>query len=143
MNEKKQAPFFIQVANNQVQIPAPDQALEEALFMAGTYVNFEDVRADLWGILDDIARNGEIKDSKMEVEDFIETRENMSDGYKIEKGKLQKHTEPYNNAYQLWYVQLTVGLIEFLSGEDLKKLKRCLHCTEFFVASDRRSNRKY
>jgi hypothetical protein len=100
--------------------------------------------------LDRIIATKELVDSE-ELRFFIKICESWRQKYVLSNGRLElqyglDELRKWNWAsYSAWVVEISLGLIHFLSDpkNDYRKLKRCQQCNGYYIAKTLRSNQKY
>jgi len=149
---KEPTEFFIDFANHgNKALPGklidPKNSLEMVRLERS---KVSEIQPKLRKILDGIIKEKELTDSE-ELQFFTEICEQFRDKYKVSDGKLIT-TKEYDSArkwnwevYSEWVQNLSFSLIDFLSNSktDLRKIKKCQLCKEYYIAKQLRDNRKF
>lgn len=103
----------------------------------------------LRGLLDKIIQNQGLNDSE-ELQYFIKIQEQYIPKYKIVNGKIIRYWTKGKGPVELlfypnWLRNLSVNLIKYLRGseKDIRKIKRCENCGEYYIANTLRIDQKY
>ncbi len=99
-----------------------------------------EVKSKLRSLLDKIIKNQKIPDAK-ELSYFTQIVEQEAPIFKVENGRLCKTIKETRNreeflSYPLWLRYLAVDIVEYLldSKNDLRKIKKCEWCKDFFIS---------
>jgi len=101
-------------------------------------------------LLDGLIRKGKLTDSQ-ELRYFIKVADQYVTTYEVSGGRLVEGFEmaPGDHWKVIWYPDwlrdLSLSLVRYLSGpsNDLRKIKKCQQCEEYYIASQLRPNQKF
>jgi len=130
--------FFIEVANgwgSGVYLRPAKTIINDRLYDRS---DLPEVRTKLRNLLNQIITNQKIIDSE-ELQYFLKIRAKIVSKYTIEKGRLvQEWTDDLKGMellfHPIWLRNLSLNLIDYLSDSktDLRKLKKCEWCNNFY-----------
>ena len=149
---KASTEFFINFANHgNKSLPGklidPKNILERVRLESS---RIPEIQPKLRKILDEVIKEKKLTDSK-ELQFFTKICERYRDKYKVSDGKLEKR-KIYDSArkwnwevYSEWLQELSLSLIGFLSDPktDLRKIKKCQLCEEYYIAKQLRDIQKF
>lgn len=140
--------FFINFANERPFLlpPKSNDFVKERLRDTS---KVPEVRSILRKLLDQIIQDQELKDTK-ELQYFIKIQEQYVPKYKVKNGKLIKNWTIGKGPAELlfypnWLRDLSFNLIDYLrdSERDIRKIKKCKNCGEYYISTQLRANQKY
>ena len=138
-------PYFIAFANDSsLSEPAPKDLIK---YSEKEKIN---VQLKLRKILDGIIETGNLENSS-EIQYFIEKREKFITKFKVSDNKIEiegglgpNEITRYRSAMEAqWMKGLSSSLIYYLMHEDIRKIKKCEQCKEYYISNQIRSDQKF